>query len=121
MNLNGKIFVLDGGLLRWIPDPPTYNSLFANWNGILTYAEDHFVTSLHQGPQLPSGAYLAKAVAFPQVYLVENNVKRWIVSPDVMTAYDFGWNLIYQVPPGYLNGLASGAAVVTGTVIVPKT
>jgi hypothetical protein len=114
----GRIMLVDQGVARWIPDPPTYNNLFVDWNGIITPTQNPYVTKIPEGLQVPSGAFLAAQKGDPHVFLIDGGVKRWIVNPDVMAQYYFDWKKIYNVPQNGLNNIQPGPNVVLGDVWV---
>src|SRR2546423_798713 len=84
----------DDGTKRWIPDPPTYNNLFRDWNGIEEVADTN---TIDNGRNITEGAVLAKSQQ-PAVYLIDNGMKRWVTSPGVMDKFYFSWDKIQVVP-----------------------
>jgi hypothetical protein len=103
-----KIYLVDQGYRRWIPDPATYNNLFRDWNGIV---QDPLIFDVPEGLQLASGTVLAKGSGTAPVYLVEPGSKRWIASPHNMDVYYFSWDRIYAVPPVLLSGIPNGPTI----------
>jgi hypothetical protein len=118
--------------MRWITNPAVYNALFRDWNGITALSNPAGtppsagdVASYLQsgtpdyqlfmfspvGPAMPEGAALMTDPAAPEVYLVEGNMKRHIVSPDIMDQYSFNWNAIQPVPAAALAALTTGLAI----------
>lgn len=95
----------DDGMRHWIPDPPTYNNLFRDWNGVV---EDINATEIDEGPSITSGAILARGVNDPAVYLISNGHKRWVTSPAAMDKFYFSWDRVQQVPLILLNFISSG-------------
>jgi hypothetical protein len=91
-----KIYLMDLGKRRWIPNPNVYNSLFRNWVGII---EDIDIVEITTGSQIPVTAILFRAYDSPKVFLLDGNppnqVKRWITSPAVMDRYNFDWGRIH--------------------------
>ena len=74
------IYLIDRGMRRHIPNPPTYENLFRSWNGIIV---DINISDITLGQPITSGAVLAKASNHPAIYLIDSAQKRWIVSPPV--------------------------------------
>lgn len=56
---------------------------------------------------LPDGS-LRKEDSKPRVYLLQNGAKRWITSPQVLTALGFSWADVRSVPDGALMGIPDG-------------
>lgn len=56
---------------------------------------------------LPAGS-LRKEDSKPKVYLIENNTKRWVTSPLVLTGLGKSWADVKSVPDGALTGIPDG-------------
>jgi len=106
MHLTGPAIYLVNpeGFLQWIPNPPTYNNLFRDWNGV--YKVD--ISNMAKGTALSDGAILARGNASAPVYLVSNGRKRWISSPAAMDKYYFNWGHVYVVPQILTNSIPTG-------------
>lgn len=127
----GKVYLADPIGMRWITNPTVYNALFRDWNGITALANPpgsspplgaeaflsylgsgtgdyHLFMCTPQGSQIPEEAALMKDPAAPEVYLVEQGMKRHIVSPDIMDRYSFNWNAIQLVEAATLAALKTG-------------
>ncbi|HYK51947.1 MAG TPA: hypothetical protein VEV38_00240 [Candidatus Eremiobacteraceae bacterium] len=100
-----KVYLVDRGYKRWIPNPATYNNLFRDWDSIVTSID---IDEIPTGAQLPNGAFLAQAVDGPRVYLIDQNSKRWIVSPATMDKYDFDWGKIVPLLPHAIDVIPDG-------------
>ena len=125
-----KVYLADPMGMRWITNPTVYNALFRDWNGITALTDppgsqpqdaQAFLSYLGSGtrdyqqflhaPQrspIPEGAALMKDPAAPEVYLVEQGMKRHIASPDIMDRYSFNWNAIQLVEAATLAALKTG-------------
>ncbi|PQO35827.1 hypothetical protein C5Y96_09265 [Blastopirellula marina] len=101
------IYLIDEGKKRHIPDPPTYNSLFRSWEGIV---EDLDVNDIETGTTITPGSVIATGDATPHVYLIDGRSKRHIVSPAVMDKYHFRWPT-QPVPQAVIDGIPTGAAI----------
>ncbi len=99
----------DNGFRRWIPNPPTYNNLFRDWNGIVEVID---INDIDRGPDISDGAILAKDPNLPPVYLIDNGQKRWVTSPAVMDKFYFSWQTIHAVPNIVLSFVPSGSDIV---------
>lgn len=99
-----EIYLVDGGLRRHIPDPPTYDSLFRNWDGI---RDEIAAGDIDIGAPLPHGAVLVQGYGQPEVWLIDNDGKRHVAGPSTMDKYYFDWNKIIRVPPLLLAKVAT--------------
>lgn len=105
--VGAKVYLIDNdGRKRWIPDPPTYEALFRDWNGIESVADTN---TIDDGADITAGAVLAKSRQFANVYLIDNGMKRRISSPAVMEKFYFAWDKIQVVPDVVLDFIPSGA------------
>jgi len=95
----------DDGTRRWIPNPQTYDNLFRDWDGIV---QDLDINEIDQGPDITDGAILGKAPNAAPIYLISNDVKRWVTSPAVMDKFHFSWDAVQQVAESVLEALPSG-------------
>lgn len=102
------VYLIDRGVRRHIPDPPTYENLFRSWNGIIV---DINITDITLGLPITPGAVLAKASNHPAIYLIDHAQKRWIVSPPVFDKYYFAWNRVVVVPPVLINSIPTGSNI----------
>ncbi len=101
---NGAIYLIIDQQLRWIPNIATYNNLFSSGGGPGVTTLDGYLV----GPALTDGAYLAMASPDPKVYLIVDGKKRWITSPDAMTAFGFDWNKIKAASAAQLAAIPNG-------------
>jgi hypothetical protein len=99
----------DDGTRRWIPNPLTYNNLFRDWDGIV---QDLDINEIDRGPDITDGAILGKAPHAAPIYLISNDVKRWVTSPAVMDKFHFSWDAVQQVAESVLEALPSGSDLV---------
>jgi hypothetical protein len=101
----GPIYLVNPeGLLQWVPNPPTYNNLFRDWNGVISLD----TAPLSIGTALSDGAILAKGHVSAPVYIISNGKKRWITSPAAMDKYYFAWERIYVVPQVLIDSIPTG-------------
>jgi hypothetical protein len=98
----GKFYLVIDQMLRWIPNPATYDNLFADW--VVPDTIDVLpATTYRIGPPLTDGTYLAMNSPTGQWYLMVDGVKRWIVTPAVMTRFGFDTAKLKLVPPATLD------------------
>ena len=101
--VGGVYLVGPEGFLHHVPNGDTYNNLFKNWDGIF-----ETIDQIAKGEPLTVGAILARGSGRDAVFLVSNNVKRWITSPAVMDKYYFTYKNIVQVPAILIDFIPTG-------------
>jgi hypothetical protein len=102
------IYFVDSGFKRLIPDPKTYNNLFADWTGI---ASDVNPDDLPDGPQMTQGAVLVCATGTDQVFLIDRGMKRAVASKAVFEKYHFGSKKVVAIPPIVLECIPLGRTI----------
>jgi hypothetical protein len=105
IKLNDALYLLLDKSAHHIPDPATFDRLFANWSKILEVA----VSSVPIGKPITNDAYLA--TAGDKVYLVNMGEKRWIMSPMTFNSYNFNWGRIKLVPEAELKNIPDGKTI----------
>jgi len=100
-----KIYLVDRGFRRWIPDRNTFNDLFRDSSGIV---EDLLIFDIAEGLPFTSGTILARGSGTSKIYLIEPNSKRWIVNPHTMDVYNFSGDRAYIIPPVVLVSISDG-------------
>jgi hypothetical protein len=103
-----KVWLIDQGVRRHIPDPTTFERLFRNWDGI---QQNPAFALIDEGRPISTQAQLLTASGTPKVFLVEPNSKRWITSPVVMDRYNFNWGTITWVPKFLLDAIPTGSNI----------
>lgn len=105
-----KVYLIDRGRRRHIPDRATYDSLFRGWGGII---EDINLPGITPGPAIPKGAVLVKSAKKPQVYLVDGKTKRHVSTRGRMDKYHFRWpaGSKKQIPQIILDALPTGPKI----------
>ena len=104
------VYIVIDGILRWIPNPDVWRSLFGNWNVATEDISgiDGFSNVSPPSP-LPVTCRVVRGNQMPQVFLIDyldptnlsdpsgsrshafDLVKRWIQNPAAMAAYGFKW------------------------------
>jgi hypothetical protein len=102
-----EIYLIDEGCKRHIPNPPTFDNLFRNWDGIV---QDLNVNDILSGPPIPDGAVLLQAKGAAEVWLIDGHVKRHVTSPAVMDRYNLRWPPT-RVDPTVVNAIQTGRPV----------
>jgi hypothetical protein len=103
-----KIYLIDGGCRRWIPNPETYNNLFRDWNGVVI---DIDINEIPEAAPISEGAILSKGSNSPAVFLVDRGIKRWVTSPAAMDKYYFNWGRVYVVPQVLVDSIPTGSSI----------
>ncbi len=103
--VSGEIFLIHEGTRRLIPGPPTYNSLFRDWTGIIT---DINVDTIDRGPDLASDAILLDCIG--AVWLLTNGKKFGCGSPAAFDRYWFG-GIKTKLAPIVCNSIPSGSVL----------
>ena len=103
------IYLMVAGQKRHIPDPPTYDNLFRDWNGVV---QDPHLNDIDTGTPINHGAVLAQGYGDAAVYLIDGGHKRHIGSPATMDRYHLAWNKIQHVAPILIASIPTGAAIV---------
>jgi hypothetical protein len=98
------VYLIDGGLRRWIPSTAVMARLFTlGAEGAYRYHPtassvilDLYVNQIDAGLQLPDDCLMFQASDSPQVFLRDRDasgipVKRWITSPEAMARFQFDW------------------------------
>lgn len=105
---DGPIFLVMGGLMRWIPDESTYLGLFGEqWARYLVSPSRIFF-----GLELLPGTSLIAAPDKPDIYLVDLGKRRRIAQSSIMERYSFPWNRVRIVPQRTLAAVAEGPPIV---------
>ncbi|XP_076333960.1 uncharacterized protein LOC143237994 isoform X4 [Tachypleus tridentatus] len=98
--------ILDG-CRRWVPNPPTYNNLYKNWECIQSNILEKLLCKCDS---LSNGAELIKGSG-DTVYLLSNGVKRPIADPETFNGFCFDWNKIKNYSDIVINSLSTGPIV----------
>jgi hypothetical protein len=110
------VYLILDGKRYFIPDAATYSNLFRHWDGI----EAFDLSAISQGGTLSTYAKLARSAEEPVVYLITNDRKHWITSPQAMEYYNFDWNKIVYLPRPVLDSLARGGDLSAGPMGVTR-
>jgi hypothetical protein len=54
---------------------------------------------------------LARVSGTAPVYLIDQDVKRWIVNPTIMDKSYFAWNHVYTLLPATINAIPIGSNI----------
>lgn len=84
---SGAIYLVMWGQLHWIPNPPTFNTVFKDWSGIVN--SDYIVDNMPRGPALAVDSLIAIGAGSPAQYLVTFGKKLWIPNPATVAKFNF--------------------------------
>lgn len=96
-----KIYVIENEKKRWIANPETFADRGYAWNNIVTISNDE-LEQYAEGEKLDTkternlNGMLVKSSG-PEVYLIQNNQKRWIQNEAIFNSYSFSWDKIVSV------------------------
>ncbi|RFZ95611.1 hypothetical protein D0C36_08870 [Mucilaginibacter conchicola] len=108
LQFNNAIYLVLDGQVRHIPNPATFDNLFANGNGVIQSEPGLQV----EGKPLTDGAYLVTANGGDgKYYLVADGVKRWISTPQVFKKYAFDNAKVKKVSTGDLDKIPTGDTI----------
>jgi hypothetical protein len=109
---DGKVYLVQSGWKRHVPNPPTFEARGLSWASI---------TPVPDG-WLPTGKPLLNVVAtgwlvrLPgdqvPVYVMDSGIRRHIISPAVLTECGFGWDAITILSAPTITAFPEGPAVV---------
>jgi len=99
-----EVYVVFGGAKFRIPDPPTLVGLGFDWSMVRVIPAGGTSKLL----TIPIDRTLIKEQHDPRVFLVDNQVLRWVNSPAVMDARCLPWRHVRVVPDTSLSALQQG-------------
>lgn len=95
-----RIYLVESGVLRHIPNAEVFNNLFNNWDYIYTTDVDN----LPIGKPLELDTELFRINNSASIYLKDGNEQRLIISREVFESYDFNWSKVVNRSEGYAEG-----------------
>ncbi len=99
------VFAIYGGAKFCIPNVTTLVRLFGNSAEIISVADQ----ALDQVPSTPCNGTILREETDPRVWLMENGMRRRILSPRVLVRYG-GWDAVRLLPDGSTNSFDDGTA-----------
>ncbi len=109
---DGRIYVLQGGLKRYIPDPATFEANGFSWSGVIPVPAE-WAAAVPTGQSLLSvmanGQLLRPPGEAVPIYVMENGAKRHIIGPNVFTQCGYGWDAVYVVSSDTLSFIPAGS------------
>ena len=104
-----KVYWMENGQRRHIPDPETFNAMGLNWDAIQQIS-DGDLNDIPQSGSLPSrknGALVRGSEN--KVYWMENGQRRHIPNPETFNAMGLNWAAIQNVSDADLNMIPLGS------------
>lgn len=99
-----KIWWIDGGAARWIPDEATYHGVFG---GSPNKVENDLLGDITVGSPVEDGTVLVRGGSAATIYLVEASTKRLIPTESIKEKYNLN-GAVHSVPPNVLASIADG-------------
>ena len=107
-----KVYVVYNNVKRWLKSPTIFNSYGFKWSNIKTVKKD----VLDPMPE----AVLIRQYNQPEVYLLENNQKRWIVGPKIFEESGFSWLAIHLINQTELDKYQTGDPITEKIIKEPE-
>lgn len=101
----GRIFVIDQGQKKWVPDWAPFD-LWGFDRGSIVFVSSITLNYIQQGLNF---SYLVKAPDSGEIYLIDNQTKRHIISEELLMHLGVPTRNICIVSTGLLDGLAGGS------------
>jgi hypothetical protein len=102
---NALYFVWGDGFKCWVPDPPTFDALFANLQEVIVLSRAQ-LDAIATGPTMSNGAAIVRADKMPDQYLVSNKEKHLITSMKVLQYCHF--TEAREVPLSVIEAMPTG-------------
>jgi hypothetical protein len=106
-----EVYIVENGMKRWITTAGVFVSRGYKWENIITVSENE-LGSYTEGQDIsfqnlkPDGTLIKGSG--PEVYIVENGMKRWITTAGVFVSRGYKWEEIVVIPDIDLNSYADG-------------
>ena len=128
------VYVIEGGLKRWIPDEVTLNASYGGKSQVTDVASS-FLDQFPRGTDVPAVAApapaptptvqwegrLLRADGKGNVYRIEGGRKRWVTTEAILTSQYGGWGQVMDVPAATLDQFPVGADITAAAVTKAPT
>lgn len=104
----GDIYLCLDGKARLLTSPAVYRGLFGDDYGSVEPKSDEVMNVVAKGGAITADNALITSDHGPEIYLLDQNQKRWIQDADTFNFYGFNWN---RVVKKQVNTIAIGAVI----------
>ena len=106
----GAVFVIKNGQRRYIPSPLIFQARY-RWESLIDVS-DSYLDTYPQGENefYPDGLLISSATG---VYMMQNNVRQPITSPEVFESYGLNWGQVSRATDFELSIIPEGTALET--------
>lgn len=108
-----EVYLIENGRRRWIRDEKTFNHFNFDWGSILQVS-DQELFKFAEGETLAMEVFANGTLikgAGPKIYLLENDKKRWIVSPEAFSRNKFSWSSVVETSEQVVASYPDGSNV----------
>lgn len=108
-----EVYLIENGQRRWIRDEKTFNHFNFDWARILQIS-DQELFKFAEGEMLMAEAFADGTLikgAGPKIYLLEDDKKRWIVSPEAFSRNKFSWSSVRETSEQVVSSYPDGPNV----------
>jgi len=104
-----NVYMMVNGFRRHVPNPTTLGAMGLDWGNVQNIS-DQALQSLPEGRPLPSiSQRLLRSPNHPQVYFMENGLRRLVPDPTTFGLMGFNWANVQLVDYHQLNDIPLGA------------
>jgi hypothetical protein len=102
-----KIYIMENGKRRWIPDPQTFAAMGLNMSAVRTFPSEELgkVSSTKPLPSRKDGSLL-RYLGDHKVYIMENGKRRWIPDPETFAAMGLNVGAVSDVSLADVNAIS---------------
>ena len=111
---SAKVYLIASGRKKWIADAFTFNKRGYRWENIHQISDEDLSgypdgEDILDAPLYPAGTLIKGSGC--EVYLIENNKKRWITSTEIFNARGYKWDEIIIVSDNDLGDYLEGGNI----------
>lgn len=109
------VFAIENGIRRWIKTADIFNKLELNWHLIRRTSDAELGTypegeGWNDSSRYPDGI-LVKSRDSEKVYALNQNVRRWIPTPEAFAAAGYQWRNVHTISPDQLKRIWHGSDI----------